>query len=117
MSDKTRTNIELGGWILFIFSALCFIASSIHAEDPFGLMGGLIFLAACFVFLVPLLTPRKFSGEPNSSLRPCKYFQYLPGLFRAGNLRSHVAVVALKQPVPEYHRDVGAGAESRSEKY
>ncbi len=50
---------QLGGWILFIFSALFFIASSIRAGDILSLMGGLLFLFACFVFLIPLIALKR----------------------------------------------------------
>ncbi len=46
---------QIFGWVLFVLSAFAFIASSLRARDPLGLLGGVIFLIACFVFLVPLL--------------------------------------------------------------
>jgi len=49
----------LAGWILFSVSALFFIAASIRAGDMFALAGGVLFLIACGVFLVPLLRNRK----------------------------------------------------------
>ncbi len=53
MSQTTHHRFQFWGWILFIFSALFFIASSIRADDPIGLIGGVLFLVACFVFLAP----------------------------------------------------------------
>jgi hypothetical protein len=50
--------IQILGWVLFIVSACGFIASSIRSGDSFGLFGGLFFLLACFVFLVPYALPR-----------------------------------------------------------
>lgn len=50
---------QVFGWVLFVLSAIAFIASSIRAQDPFGLIGGVIFLIACFVFLIPLLIGRR----------------------------------------------------------
>ncbi len=50
---------QLCGWILFIISAIFFIASSIRAGDMLSLAGGLFFLVACLVFMVPLLSNRK----------------------------------------------------------
>jgi hypothetical protein len=47
------TKCQVLGWILFILSALAFIASSIRSGDLYGLVGGVFFLVACFVFLVP----------------------------------------------------------------
>jgi hypothetical protein len=45
--------IQILGWVLFIVSALGFIASSIRNGDTLGLIGGIFFLLACFVFLIP----------------------------------------------------------------
>jgi hypothetical protein len=45
------------GWVLFIASALFFIAASIRAGDPLGFCGAFLFLVACFVFLIPFVLP------------------------------------------------------------
>ena len=45
--------INIIGWILFVFSALAFIASSLRAGDMVGLAGGVLFLVACLIFLIP----------------------------------------------------------------
>ena len=55
MSQATQHRLHLWGWILFILSAIFFMASSIRAGDPLSLAGGALFLVACFVFLAPLL--------------------------------------------------------------
>ena len=55
MSQSTQHRFQLWGWILFVFSAIFFIAASYRAADPVSLIGGLLFLIACFVFLVPLM--------------------------------------------------------------
>ena len=44
---------QLCGWYLFIISALFFIATSLKAGDMLGLFGGLFFLLACIIFLIP----------------------------------------------------------------
>ena len=49
--------IQILGWVLFIVSALGFIASSIKNGDTLGLVGGIFFLLACFVFLIPYALP------------------------------------------------------------
>lgn len=61
-----QRNYQLTGWILFIFSALFFIASSIRAGDMISLMGGLLFLFACFVFLVPLISIKRTETVTNT---------------------------------------------------
>jgi hypothetical protein len=63
---RVQCRYQLTGWILFIFSAMFFIATSIRAGDMLGLMGGLFFLAACFVFLVPLLSTDKAAEDIES---------------------------------------------------
>jgi hypothetical protein len=45
----------LAGWLLFIVSALFFIASAWRAGDMLALCGGVFFLIACFSFLVPIM--------------------------------------------------------------
>ena len=55
MSQHAQHHYQLWGWILFIGSAIFFMASSIRADDPVSLTGGALFLVACFVFLVPLV--------------------------------------------------------------
>ena len=56
MSNK---NINLIGWILFIFSAMGFIISSVGSF--WAMFGSLFFLIACIVFLIPFF--RKDEGE------------------------------------------------------
>ncbi len=56
---RVQRRFQFSGWILFIFSAIFFIATSVRAGDMLGLMGGLFFLTACFVFLVPLISTGK----------------------------------------------------------
>ncbi len=53
---RVQCCFQLSGWILFIISAMFFIATSIRAGDMLGLMGALFFLVACFVFLIPLIS-------------------------------------------------------------
>ena len=46
---------ECVGWLLFVLSALFFIAASWRAGDWVGLSGGLLFLVSCFFFLYPMV--------------------------------------------------------------
>ena len=46
---------EILGWILFILSAIGFIISSARIGDLAGMAGGLLYLAGCLVFVMPLL--------------------------------------------------------------
>jgi hypothetical protein len=52
MSSRTT---QLIGWILFILSAIGFIVSSARAGDLAGILGGVLFLAGCLVFVAPML--------------------------------------------------------------
>lgn len=57
--QKIEFKFQLGGWILFILSASFFTAASIRVGDVLSLLGSLLFLFACFLFLIPLvLLPR-----------------------------------------------------------
>jgi len=50
---KRDTKFQLCGWLLFVLSAVFFIAASIRSGDMLGLIGGLLFFVACIVFLTP----------------------------------------------------------------
>lgn len=49
---------HLAGWVIFIFSALFFMTSSILNGDPVGFVGALLFLVACLVFIYPLIVKK-----------------------------------------------------------
>ncbi len=48
-----NSTINLIGWLIFLASALTFIASSIRSGDTVGLFGSVLFLVGCLVFLIP----------------------------------------------------------------
>ena len=55
---------HLWGWGLFVFSALFFIAASWRAGDLVGMVGGVLFLVACFAFLAPFFrSPASAAAE------------------------------------------------------
>ncbi|MCD4721022.1 MAG: hypothetical protein K8S13_14375 [Desulfobacula sp.] len=58
---KFEKTCQIMGWILFIVSALFFMASSLRSGDWIGFLGGSFFLVACFVFLIPYV----FSDHSN----------------------------------------------------
>ena len=113
MSQHAQHRYQLWGWILFIGSAIFFMASSIRANDPVSLIGGTLFLLACLVFLVPLVTELKASAS--NSLRPRKYFQYRRDWFRVVNWLWRVPVGPRMQPGPERHPDQSLSHSIRSE--
>ncbi len=64
MDPRKEQRINLVGWVLFVVSALFFIAASLRAGDLLGLAGALFFLVACFVFLLPYaLRARTAKGD------------------------------------------------------
>ena len=67
MTDRNRqqrTRYELYGWVLFIFCAVFFIASSLRSADYLSLVASIIFLIACFVFIIPLVMGSR-NGDEN----------------------------------------------------
>jgi uncharacterized membrane protein YhaH (DUF805 family) len=66
MSSEQRgreSRFQLWGWILFTVCAGFFIASSVESRSVLSLVGSVIFLVACIVFMVPLVTKRNRSGR------------------------------------------------------
>ena len=58
---------QLAGWILFIICAIFFVASGLKNHDILTLIGGVIFLIACIVFLIPLVRSNK-KAENNKKI-------------------------------------------------
>lgn len=56
MSERER-RFQLWGWGLFVLSAVFFIIAGLESASLSTLIGSVIFLVACLVFLVPLLWP------------------------------------------------------------
>jgi len=50
---------QLWGWILFMVCAVFFIAAGIKNRDVLTLVGSIVFLAACVVFLIPVVQKSK----------------------------------------------------------
>ncbi|MFC2020273.1 cytochrome oxidase subunit III [Chloroflexota bacterium] len=46
---------NLAGWILFVVCAGFFIISAIKAGDIWYLIGSVIFLSGCILFIIPLV--------------------------------------------------------------
>ena len=66
MTDRNRqqkTRYQLYGWVLFILCAVFFIASSLKNADYLGLVASVIFLIACFVFIIPLVKGSRKGDE------------------------------------------------------
>ena len=56
MSRESKFN--LWGWLLFIVCAIFFIASATINGDTLYLIGSIVFLFACLIFIIPLVVER-----------------------------------------------------------
>ena len=63
MKATTESKLNLVGWMLFVISALWFIAASARAGDVVSLLGGIFFLLGCVAFLVPYGIRMRGSGS------------------------------------------------------
>ena len=118
MSKTTQHRFQLWGWILFIASAIFFMIASINAGDPLSLIGGALFLFACFVFLASLLAQlgaNDEGAEPSSLSPSSKYSRYRPDWFRAVNLQSHEPGATSMPPVQAHLTDQNRHHSIRSE--
>ena len=62
--DKNREKkLNLWGWILFVVCAGFFIASAVESGSTLGIIGSIIFLVACLVFIAPLVSRRNTGIE------------------------------------------------------
>ena len=46
---------HLWGWVLFVVCAGFFIASAVESGSLLGLIGSIVFLLACLIFIAPLI--------------------------------------------------------------
>ena len=113
MSQPLNHRFQFWGWIIFIFSALFFMAASIRADNPISLIGGLLFLLACFVFLVPLVIEMLAGSSSLSRLR--KYSRYPRDWFHAESCLSRAPGAPMKLPVPAHQQDQIQRHQVRSE--
>jgi len=58
MRLKQERDYDFLGWLLFVICAFLFIVSSFKSGDIVMLVGSIIFLAACVIFIIPLLKGR-----------------------------------------------------------
>ncbi len=54
MTPHAEWKFHLAGWLLFTASAIFFTWGAIGAGDWISIAASLLFLVACFVFLVPV---------------------------------------------------------------
>jgi hypothetical protein len=58
-SGNRERKFQLSGWILFIVCAGFFIASAIKTDDILVLVGSIIFLSGCVIFIIPMVIKGK----------------------------------------------------------
>lgn len=65
MARISSHTLHLSGWILFILSAVFFMAAAWRQGDMLTFTGAVLFFLACFVFIVPLVSsaPRHHSAR------------------------------------------------------
>jgi hypothetical protein len=52
---SSEKKCQLWGWVLFIASAISYLAASIRTGDLLAILGSIFFLVACIVFLIPFI--------------------------------------------------------------
>jgi len=52
---RDERTYQLIGWALFVICALFYIFAGLRSGDDLTVIGSLVFLVACFVFMIPLL--------------------------------------------------------------
>ena len=70
---------QFAGWGLFVLSALFFTAASLRSGDALAIAGSLLFLVACFVFLLPMVLYLKARGEKPAAEPSGKAVPVIPG--------------------------------------
>jgi len=58
-NQERERRFQLYGWLLFAVCSFFFIADSAAAGSAVGIIGSVIFLLACIVFLIPLVRRAK----------------------------------------------------------
>lgn len=54
--QERESRFQIFGWVLFLVCSVFFIVSSAVAGSPWGLIGSVLFLLGCVVFLIPYLS-------------------------------------------------------------
>ncbi|MEA3358850.1 MAG: hypothetical protein U9R17_05515 [Thermodesulfobacteriota bacterium] len=52
---KQEVKYHFAGWVVFVICAVLFIASSLKSGDILMLVASIVFLAACIIFIIPLI--------------------------------------------------------------
>ena len=65
---KRKDRYALAGWLLFVLCAVFYLASSLKNHDPLAIIGSVLFLGACLVFMVPIVRPDKQAVRKSEQL-------------------------------------------------
>lgn len=52
---ERESKFQFYGWVIFVVCSFFFIADSIAAGSPLGIIGSVLFFLACIVFLTPFV--------------------------------------------------------------
>ena len=63
MTRSKKVKLESFGWVLFVFSAICYTLAGVRSGDVLSTSGSLLFLVACFLFLAPLIKSRSLVSD------------------------------------------------------
>ncbi len=63
MSGRRERRFNLWGWLLFVVCAAFFIASAVISGDMLYLIGSIVFLIACLLFLFPMIKTEEDRDE------------------------------------------------------
>jgi len=51
--QERERQFQIFGWVFFLVCSFFFIADSVAAGSPLGIVGSVIFFLGCIVFLIP----------------------------------------------------------------
>lgn len=54
-NPNANRQLQIWGWVLFVLCAVLYLGANIEAHSTLGIIGSVVFLAACAVFMIPLL--------------------------------------------------------------
>lgn len=57
-NKTTEGRFQLIGWLVFVVCSFFFIASGVVGGSLLGIIGSVLFLLACIIFLIPLVWKR-----------------------------------------------------------
>ncbi len=58
IGDRPTWWLNFSGWILFTISAACFTYIAIDSESVVAIVASVTFLAACVLFIIPVIVNR-----------------------------------------------------------